>query len=97
MENFLFKLDGRTPVLCEDVLEWAGKNVESRRVAVTQLPDCLISTVFIGINIHQQNPPAVFETAVFTDSGVDIPKRYSTWEEALAGHNETVLQYSEKG
>jgi hypothetical protein len=50
-----------------------------------------ISTVFLGIN-HQwgDGPPLWFESMVFADdSGHDLAQfmaRYSTWEQAEAGH-----------
>lgn len=99
MNSFLYRLDGRTPIKCESVLEWAEamEDMASRSVAFTDLEGGEISTVFIGINIHGDDPPVVFETAILAPDDVEIPARYSTWDEALAGHEEIVLQYLKKG
>lgn len=58
------------------------------RVAETYVtPSIRVSTVFLGLD-HRfgEGPPLVFETMVFggpLDQDVD---RYTTWEEAEAGH-----------
>ncbi|MEH2201208.1 hypothetical protein [Nostoc sp.] len=51
-----------------------------------------ISTVFLGLN-HQwlpNKPPLIFETMVFGGQ-IDYQQiRYSTWDEAVAGHQAIV-------
>lgn len=47
-------------------------------------------------------PPRLFETVVFTDHGVGLrdildQRRYSTWDEAVAGHKEAVEKVRQTG
>jgi hypothetical protein len=73
---------------------------DDRRVAETTLPDGRwVSTVFLGIN-HQfgEGPPLIFETMVFpneNDLSEEYCERYSTEEEAQAGHDRIVRELSE--
>ena len=72
----------------EDLMEW-GKVMqkENRLVAKVQSGDVRISTVFLGLN-HQfgEGPPLLFETMVFGGKHDQECERYSTRDEALAGH-----------
>lgn len=78
----------------------------SRRVGLTDTATMNVSTVFLGTdhNFRPEGPPILFETMVF--SLESYPKefegkiyfaredfdtrRYSTWDDAEAGHNATV-------
>lgn len=64
---------------------WPGKADEK---------GCEISTVFLGIDHNfggrEGDPPIVFETLVFGGPLDDWMRRYATWAEAEAGHEETV-------
>lgn len=59
-----------------------------RVVAKTKLPDCEVSTVFLGLDHRLTNKgrPLVFETLVFGGPFADQGDRYCTWAEAEAGH-----------
>lgn len=94
MERLYWYLDGHTPVATDDVLTW-GKmfdDDQKRRVAYTKLPGGVsVSTVFLGIDhrFRGSGPPILFETMVFgTDD--DMTERYTTWDEAQAGHDAIV-------
>jgi len=81
--------DNHNPVPEPDLLKWAKWFHESgpkRRVAHDTKGNCSVSTVFLGLD-HSfgSGPPLLFETMVF-GSKEDIQERYSTWDEALAGH-----------
>ncbi len=86
-------LDGHTPVVCNDLIQW-GKWMQSDKGIVKQdtLPnDVRVSTVFLGLdhNYDDEGPPLLFETMVFGGGIHDQSmRRYSTWEEAEAGHSE---------
>lgn len=74
-------------------------NASYKRVAETTLPDGIwVSTVWLGVD-HQwgSGPPLIFETMVFLGRGggceIDVA-RYSTEEEALAGHKAMVQKWS---
>jgi hypothetical protein len=60
-------LIGKTPVATDarGWAAWAGKN-NPARVAVDDLDDCRVSTVFLGLN-HTFNGgrPVLFETMIF--------------------------------
>lgn len=87
---------------CPDLTKWA-KWLESseRHVAEENVGDYWISTVFLGLD-HQfrDGPPLLFETMVFKrkadgepDMGGEDQFRYSTWDDAVAGHEATVKRY----
>ncbi len=97
-----YKLDGHTPVPC-DMMEGAGmmERNDDRRVAYTEFDDCRVSTVFLGIdhNYSGDGPPLLFETMVFPNNREGLEnwadqycRRYSTWEEAEAGHYEVTTK-----
>lgn len=72
-----------------------------KRVAETTLPNGRwVSTVWMGLN-HQygDGPPLIFETMVFAskdDMGDLDCERYSTEQEALAGHAAMVEKWTEE-
>ena len=91
-------LKDKKPVPIADLLEWAkafgamaGRRVAEdfvRREKGNIVGKIHVSTVFLGID-HQwgDGPPLLFETMVFGDCALDeSQERYSTWEEAEAGH-----------
>jgi hypothetical protein len=94
MEKYI--LQGREPVVEPDVIVWGTwYATANRHVGKTWVggPDCLfVSTVFLGIdNNWGEGPPLLFETMVFDhrsdEPGLDLyMDRYSTWDEAAAGH-----------
>lgn len=92
--------DGGNPVEEPDLHKW-GKWMQDnlRRVAFDDLPGGkVISTVFLGLD-HQfgEGPPMLFETMVFAgaDNYVDEHyERYSTKDEALAGHARIIKEYN---
>ena len=85
-------LDGKRPVpVSMDVWAvWFGK--ADRKVEITKIDDEVsVSTVFLGLD-HSfgHGPPMVFETLVFGGEHDGEMSRYSTWEQAVNGHFETV-------
>jgi hypothetical protein len=85
-------VDGETE---SGLLEWfeAFEKSEGGRVAFTEVaPGVEVSTVFLGIdhNHSGKGPPILFETMTFDDYGGGDQWRYSTWDEAVAGHNAAV-------
>jgi len=86
----------KEPVPAEmmEAAKWlnSGKERDSnRRVAKTQIGDVDISTVFLGLD-HQfgDGPPLVFETMIFGGEHDGDQWRYSTWDEAMKGHEDAV-------
>lgn len=85
-------LEGKKPVPCNDLLTW-GKFLQSadRTVAKDTVGESGVSTVFLGLNHNfGDGPPLIFETMVFGGDHDGDCERYSTWEEAEAGHKEVV-------
>lgn len=80
-------LEGKKAVPC-DLNTWARwYERSSRRVAFSENGDVSVSTVFLGLD-HQwgDGPPLIFETMIFGGEHNEDQWRYSTWEEAEAGH-----------
>lgn len=76
------------------LMEWANQ-IETMDVHVAHdvINNCRISTVWLGHNYNfiRKEPPLVFETMVFHSHGNDdYCERYSTWEEAEAGHQRAI-------
>lgn len=83
------------PATMEEYAEWYGAQGNNIiRVGYAESATKQVSTVFLGLdhNWNEGNRPLLFETMVFpndSDSSEDeLCERYSTWDEALAGHKE---------
>ena len=101
-----YKLNGKIPVRCSmQECNLLLNDVEARRVAFTDLGTYSVSTVFLCLD-HAMfgGPPMLFETMVFGDGITEADdsivengmRRYSTWDEAEAGHNEMVAEIRRK-
>ena len=89
-------LDGDgNPVVEPDVIKWAKCFNEDDRVVIkTKVGEREVSTVFLGLD-HQYGfgPPLLYETMVFgVPEDEEIQERYTTRDEALAGHTRIVEQ-----
>lgn len=92
--DYYYILDGHTPVLVDDLVTW-GKWFElaDRTVAKAHVGDSEVSTVFLGADYSWgDGPPLLFETLVFGGPLADEMERYSTWEQAIAGHEAMVAR-----
>ena len=93
------------------LLRWAQylESKENRRVAETNTKLFWISTVFLGLNCNWgSGPPILFETMVFTRDEHMNPTlkhmvkddleqvRYSSWDDAVAGHEAMVRRYQKR-
>jgi hypothetical protein len=84
-----YVLDGKKPVLCEDLGTWAKWfETVNRQVAQEERDGVRVSTVFLGLDhrFSGDGPPILFETMIFGGRHDQDQDRYSTWEEAEAGH-----------
>jgi hypothetical protein len=71
-----------------NIVAWAcWYETAERHVAETQIADSMVSTVFLGLD-HSfgTGPPLLFETMVFGGAMDQETDRYTTWEQAEAGH-----------
>ena len=99
-ERYLFYVlapDGRTPVPLErdDWLEWAGwLELKDRQVALTVIGDTRVSTIFLALDMGIADTPRLWETMAFGPDGkvLDV-NRYSTYDEAVAGHKVMAAKY----
>ena len=88
-DNWILKAD-HTPrqVPWDEWLEWAKQPFDqTKRVAETQVGEARISTVFLSVD-HSfgEGPPVLFETMIFGGPHASHQWRYSTWDDAVAGH-----------
>ena len=98
MRNIKFILDGHEVKEC-DLMTWAEwYETADRKVARETIGDSDISTVFLGID-HSfgEGPPLLFETMVFNGKLDGEINRYSTWDDAVAGHNAMVKKVKKEG
>jgi hypothetical protein len=91
-------LEGHKPIPVDDILAWGQwfENMDNSRVAFTELENCEVSTVFLGLD-HQwgTGPPLLFETMIFGGSHNEYQERYATWEEAEDGHKRAIAMAKE--
>lgn len=88
-------LDEDKNLIPATVLEW-GRFLEipSNKIVKRDMVDqAVISTVLLGVDLGFDGTPLWFETMVFPSENnfsEQYCKRYSTYDEALKGHAETV-------
>jgi hypothetical protein len=85
-------LDGKTPV-ATDMMTWARwlENTKARQVGYYEKDGLRVSTVFLGLD-HSfgDGKPLIFETMIFGGPHDQYQERYSTWDEAEAGHKKAL-------
>lgn len=89
-ERYILKKHEIVP--CPDFIEWAKWFEGADRIVdKTTIGESKVSTVFLGLD-HSfgSGPPLVFETMVFGGKLADEMDRYSTWDEAVTGHENMV-------
>ena len=105
MRDFTLKYildDEKRPVPTRSVNAWGEmmEDIDRRRVGFDEIGDFQVSTVFIGIDHASigEGPPLLFETMVFAAGTVDDREthRYSSWDDALIGHQATVRRLKEE-
>lgn len=72
-----------------DTAEWARliEDVEARKVGLDMVADVRVSTVWLGLDHGWgEGAPLIFETMVFGGALDEECVRYSTLDEAEAGH-----------
>lgn len=83
-------LKDKNPIIAdyEDWTIWMQSNHILRNVKQSQFNGGMVSTVFLGIdhNLSGVGEPVVFESLVFGGINDKELMRYSTWEEAVQGH-----------
>ena len=89
-----YVLDGKKPVEASSLIAWATWfETADTVVKQTSLGDVKILTVFLGLDYQlSDGPPLLFETMVFGGKYDGDQWRYSTWDEAVAGHDAVVAR-----
>jgi hypothetical protein len=87
--------DGKTPILCHDLMEWATSfEDESSRVVKQEdvAEGVKVSTVFLGLDHQWQptGPPLLWETMIFGGPHDEYQTHYSSYDDAVAGHAKAV-------
>jgi hypothetical protein len=87
-----YSLIGHEPIRFDEIGEWADawRLLVARRAHIVrqeQIGGSFLSTAFLGFdhNYRDTGPPLLFETMRF-DTESTVEARYTTWEEAEAGH-----------
>ena len=92
--SLYYVLDGHKPVPAT-LEEWAKmfEETSSRLVArahIARPSEITVSTVFLGIDHGFGGPPLLFETMIFGGRHDGWTRRYATWAQAEAGHQDAV-------
>jgi hypothetical protein len=80
------------PTIEPDLMKWAKWfETSERRVALTNVADAHVSTIFLGLDLSfGSGPPLLYETVVFGGALKNVTERYATAEEARRGHEAIV-------
>lgn len=92
LDHYILDDDHRV-VKTDNMSVWAVfMSNKKRRVDYTDVGDVEISTVFLGLN-HRYiggGPPLLFETMIFGGEHDQYCYRYSSWDDAVVGHEMAV-------
>lgn len=90
LDSYILKNRTPYPVTYLQFARW--RTPDRVRIALTQMPNELISTVFLGLDYQFQAglPPILFETMIFDGHLDGYQCRYNTYEQAVAGHRRAV-------
>ena len=88
--NEYYILVDKKPVACSDTNQWLNfQRASDRIVEKTKFGDVEVSTVFLGWEHGEdRGHPILFETLVFGGEHDGHMLRYTSWEDALEGHEE---------
>ena len=97
MDNLYYILEDKTPKAVS-LQEWAVYfGTANRSIGKDQFGDVTVSTVFLGMNhTYGEGKPLLFETMIFGGEHDDYQERYSTYDEALVGHQRAIQLVTNK-
>lgn len=93
MSNLYILNENGDPVVCEDLIAWAKwfERPGLRMVALDEIGDVAVSTVFLGLNYaFSGGPPVLWETMIFGGEHDEYQERYTNRQDALTGHAKAV-------
>ena len=103
MDNYILDEDNNPKLVpFMEWAQWMEKDPSRRIIARDEVGECVISTVFLGIDHRFMGggPPILFETMIFKqgtfEGWEDYQTRCATYEEALEMH-EKAIQYVKCG
>lgn len=86
--------EDHVPVSVADIYLWEAwmQDNDNVRVARDVIDGADVSTVFLGIDhsFCENGFPILFETMVFGGEHNEYQERYSTWDQAVEGHQEVL-------
>lgn len=88
-----YKLVGKEVIKVEGILEWAlWFEDNDRRIKYDLYGGVMVSTIFTGIShaFIYGGDPVVFETMVFGGEFDQYQRQYTSYDEALLGHQEII-------
>ena len=97
MSNWYILNKDNVPVRMEMLAANIWLMAENKKVALDKVNGKTISTVFLGLDpSYGDGPPMLFETMIF-EAGEVVGEmdRYSTWDQAVDGHNAIVAKVKE--
>ena len=81
-----YVVDGHRPVPSADGRWLANAPLKDRLVERSDEGRATVTTVFLGQDVAPDGPPLVFETLVRGGRLDGVRRTYSTYDEAVAGH-----------
>jgi hypothetical protein len=71
--------------------EWLDKNLKRKAVKQEYIGDVYVSTVFLGLDhSFKSDKPVLWETMIFGGDHDQYQERYTSYEDALKGHQEAL-------
>lgn len=88
--NSYFILVDKKPVVCADINLWSKLQAETSRILnKSSFGDIVVSTVFLGwAHGEDKGLPILFETLVFGGEHDCYMLRYTSWDDAMIGHDQ---------
>ena len=102
MKHYILRDRKPVPVSLLEWAEWFGNDanriVAQDRIERADADPVLVSTVFLGLDHRWGNgPPLLFESLVFGGPLDEKMYRWSTWDEAEAGHRHLLVESITEG
>lgn len=77
-----------------EAMQWMEDNLDKKAVKQESISDVRISTVFLGLDHSfpwdNENKPVLWETMIFGGEHDQNQYRYTSYEEALEGHQRAI-------
>jgi len=92
-KKLFYKLEGNEAIPVENMEDWlVSFKGRDRKVKSTTIGEVYVSTVFLGLDHShtEKGLPILFETMIFGGKHDGYQKRYETWAQAEAGHEQAV-------